>query len=104
VFQSASDGVPPNFPLDNPVEYPLNFKGFHSIKNAVHFLKSARFVATGEHQMQDPLRINQEIIQENALLKQRIQELEKSEAVRKHGGGICNNLNLLDMMIPSILF
>ncbi|MDD2317141.1 MAG: hypothetical protein RBR01_01750 [Desulfobacterales bacterium] len=54
--------------------------------------------------MQDPLRINQEIIQENALLKQRIQELEKSEAVRKHGGGICNNLNLLDMMIPSILF
>ncbi len=35
--------------------------------------------------MQDLLKINQEIIRENALLKQRIQELEKSEAVRKQG-------------------
>ena len=54
--------------------------------------------------MQDPLRINQEIIQESALLRQRIQELERSEAVRKQGGGICYILNLLDMMIPSSLF
>ena len=33
--------------------------------------------------MKDPSRTNQELIEENALLKQRIQELEKSEAERK---------------------
>ena len=33
--------------------------------------------------MHDPSQINQEMIKENALLKQRIQELEISEAERK---------------------
>ncbi len=35
--------------------------------------------------MQDMLRKNQEIIQENALLKQRIQELERTVAAHEQG-------------------
>jgi len=33
--------------------------------------------------MKDPSRTNQEILKENAFLKQKIQELEQSESVRK---------------------
>jgi PAS domain-containing protein len=38
---------------------------------------------TEEHQMHDPSKTNQELIEENALLKQRIKELELSELALK---------------------